>query len=172
MRLYRRVGLWIPVVVLGCVSARGQTPDADADMEPVAIFEIGGASSTSLTEGGSSFGPDLAVEVTPVENWLELELGITPFFRRHHSAEWDTDLLFKKPWDLSKKLEFMAGFGPEWVHTAGTNSLAVEAALDFMFWPRLKHRFGMFLEPTYDYNFAGGHEQSFGVTLGLLIGIR
>lgn len=28
--------------------------------------------------------------------------------------EWDTDFLFKKPWTISKKLEFMAGIGPEW----------------------------------------------------------
>ncbi len=59
----------------------------------------------------------LAVEVTPIENWLELEAGITPLFSRHHSTEWDTDLLFKKPWTLSKKAELMVGVGPEWVHT-------------------------------------------------------
>ena len=29
---------------------------------------------------------------------------------------WDVDLLFKKPWTLSPKAEFMLGAGPEWVY--------------------------------------------------------
>ena len=61
------------------------------DKEPVAIIEIGGAAGRSLKGGGSSFGPTVAVEVTPIENWLELEAGITPLFV-HHSTEWDADL--------------------------------------------------------------------------------
>ena len=43
-------------------------------------------------------------------------MGVTPAFS-HHSTEWDTDLLFKKPWTLSEKVEFMFGIGPEWIHT-------------------------------------------------------
>src|ERR1035441_442854 len=66
--------------------------------EPAAVLELGGAAAWNL-KGGSSFGPTAAVEVTPIENWLELEAGVTPLFRKH-STEWDTDLLFKKPWTL------------------------------------------------------------------------
>jgi hypothetical protein len=33
---------------------------------------------------------------------------------KQNSAEWSVDLLFKKPWTLSKKAEFMVGIGPEW----------------------------------------------------------
>ena len=146
---------------------------ADTEPEPAAIFELGGAAAWDL-KGGSSFGPDLAVEITPIENWLELEAGTTPLFRRH-SAEWDTDLLFKKPWTLSEKAEFMFGVGPEWIHTwqhgATTNSLGGEVVLDFMFWPSAKHRFGWYLEPGYDYSFGRGHERSIGISGGLLIGI-
>ena len=158
------------------VTAFGQTINASKDKEAVAILELAGASSSSLTGGGSSFGPGVAVEVTPIENWLELEMGVTSFFRRHHSAEWNTDLLFKKPWDLSKQFEFMAGLGPEWVYSkepgAKRNSIAGEAVLDLMYWPRPKRRFGAFIEPSCDYNFARGHEKSFGITAGLLIAIR
>jgi hypothetical protein len=154
------------------VAAFAQTPDND----PLAIIEVGGAMSTSITDTGSTFGPNLAVEITPIENWLELEMGITPLFRRHHAAEWNTDLLFKKPWTLSKQVEFMAGVGPEWIHTRESgvtrNSIAAEAAADFMFWPGAKRRFGFFVEPAYEYSFARGHEQSFGITAGLLIAIR
>ena len=50
------------------------------EKEPAAIMELGGATDWSITEGGSSFGPTVAVEVTPIENWLELEAGVTPLF--------------------------------------------------------------------------------------------
>ena len=147
---------------------------ADPEPEPAAIVELGGAGSRSLTDGGSSFGADFAIEFTPIEKWLELEAGVTPLFT-HHSTEWDTDLLFKKPWTLSEKAEFMVGIGPEWVHSrkygVTTNSFAGEAVLDFMFWPSGKHRFGAFVEPGYEYSFGRGHERSFGISGGLLIGI-
>jgi hypothetical protein len=145
------------------------------DDEPAAVVELGGAASWNLKDSGSSFGPDFAVEVTPIENWLELEAGTTPFFSRH-STEWDTDLLFKKPWTLSEKVEFMFGVGPEWIHTreygVTTNSLGGEVALDFMFWPSAKHRLGWYLEPGFDYNFGRGHERSVGISGGLLIAIQ
>ena len=141
--------------------------------EPAAIVEIGGAGEWGLN-GGSGFGPTVAVEVTPIEHWLELEAGVTPLFSRGQ-REWDTDLLFKKPWTLSKKVEFMAGIGPEWVNIRQngktTNSPAFEAAGDFMFWPARKHRFGWYLEPAYDHGFGANHEQSIGMSAGLLIAI-
>ena len=144
------------------------------EKESVAVVELGGAADRSLTEGNSSFGPTAAVEVTPIEKWLELEAGVTPLFRRH-STEWTTDLLFKKPWTLSPKVEFMLGIGPEWIHTNAygkkVNSVGVEVAPDFMFWPSKKHRFGWYLEPSYDYNFGRGHEKSVGISGGLLIAI-
>ncbi len=63
---------------------------------------------------------------------------MSPFFGGR-TTEWDTDLLFKKPWTLSLKAEFMLGVGPEWVRTRQdgktSNSIAGEAAGDFMFWP-------------------------------------
>jgi hypothetical protein len=144
------------------------------EKEPAAILELGAAASRSLNEGGSSGGPSFAVEVTPIKEWLELEAGVTPLFSTQ-GTEWDTDLLFKKPWTLSRKVEFMAGIGPEWVHTrhagAGVNALAGEAALDFMFWPARRHKFGWYIEPAYDHGFVYAHDQSFGVTGGLLIAI-
>jgi hypothetical protein len=53
-----------------------------------------------------------------------------------------------------------------------TNSVGGEVVLDFMFWPSAKHRFGWYVEPGYEYNFGRGHEQSLGVSGGLLIAIR
>lgn len=144
-----------------------------AEKEPLAIIEVGGAANRSITDGGSSFGPTVAVEVTPIEHWLELEAGVTPSFNSH-STEWTTDLLFKKPWTLSRRMEFMVGVGPEWIRTnengIRTNSVGAQGALDFMFWPSAKRKFGWYVEPGYDYNFGKG-EHSLGVNGGLLIAI-
>jgi hypothetical protein len=69
----------------------------------------------------------------------------------------------------------MFGIGPEWEHTIvsgkGSNSISAEAVGDFMFWPKKRRRFGWYLEPSYGYSFRSGHEQSLGVSGGLLIAI-
>lgn len=178
-RLARRLAKPSIVValLLGSESSFAQSapnPPQPDDREPAAVLELGAASSWDVKGGAASFGPNLAVEFTPIENWLEIEAGVTPLFKAH-STEWDTDLLFKKPWTLSAKLEFMFGVGPEWVHTntyhVTTNSVAGEIVGDFMFWPGRKHKFGWYLEPSYDYAFSHGHEQSIGISGGLLIGI-
>ena len=138
------------------------------------MLELGGAASRSLREQQSSFGPGVAVELTPIENWLELEAGVTPLFRAH-STEWSIDVLFKKPWTLSETKEFMLGIGPEGIHSNAfgvkTNSVAVEAAPDFMFWSSKKHRFGWYLEPAYEYKFGPVREHSIALTGGFLMGI-
>ena len=152
----------------------GDAQMVDHDKDPKAILEVGAATNWNFSGGATTFAPNLAAEITPIENWLELEAGVSPFYTRN-STEWDTDLLFKKPWTLSRKAEFMLGVGPEWVHLRQngktTNSVAGEVAGDFMFWPNGKHRFGWYLEPAYDYSFARGHQQSIGMSGGLLIGI-
>ena len=146
-----------------------------AEKDPAAILEIGAATNWALTGGAATFAPNFAVEITPIENWLELEAGVSPFYTRN-TAEWDTDLLFKKPWTISRTAEFMLGVGPQWTYMKQSgrtsNSIAGELAGDFMFWPSGKHRFGWFLEPAFDYSFARGHQQSIGMSGGLLIGIR
>ena len=166
-----------------CLPAHGQTtlgkssgsvPKANDDKDPAAILELGAATNWNVSGGAATFAPNLAAEITPIENWLEIEAGVSPFYTRR-STEWDTYLRFKKTWTLSLKPEFMLGVGPEWVrltqHGRTSNSIAGEVAGDFMFWPTGKHKFGWYLEPAYDYSFAGGHQQSIGMSGGLLIGI-
>jgi len=153
----------------------GHAVAQEVNKEQAAVVEVGIAPSRNFKDSRSSAGPTVAVEVSPIEHWLELEAGVTPSFSRY-STEWATDLLFKKPWTLSRKVEFMAGVGPEWVHTresgVTTNSVGGEAVLDFMFWPGHRHRLGWYLEPGYEYNFGRGHERSIGVAIGLLIGVN
>ena len=162
------------LVLIACLFLWSANALAQSEKE-IAIIEVGGAAGQSLTGGGASVGADLAIEFTPIEHWLELEAGVTPLFG-HGTKEWDVDFLFKKPWTLSKKVEFMVGAGRLWVHLNDsgtvTNSPGVEAVLDFMYWPGRKHKFGWFIEPAYDHTFGRGHEQSVGVSFGLLIAIR
>jgi len=82
------------------------------EKESAAVLELGGAGAWNLKNADSGFGPTVAVEFTPIEHWLELEAGVTPLLSRR-STEWSTDLLFKKPRTLSKRIEFMIGAGPE-----------------------------------------------------------
>ena len=168
----RAANVALLIALLFVVKVFGQVQEKEK--EPAAILEIGAAGEWALTHGTPSYGPSVAVEVTPIKEWLEIEAGTTPFFSRGQT-EWDTDLLFKKPYGLSKTAEFMFGIGPEWAHTIqgakSSNALGGEAALDFMLWPWQKRRFGWYLEPTYGYSFASGHDQSMSVTVGLLIAI-
>jgi hypothetical protein len=138
------------------------------DKEPTAIVAIGGMTEWSLTEGGTKFGPTVSVEFTPISNWLEIEVGVSSLFGRGQT-EWSADLIFKKPFTLSDKVEFMIGVGPEW--KISSKSVAAEAVLDFMFWPGPERKIGWFLEPTYSCDFGSGHEKSLGVSVGLLIAI-
>src|SRR5580693_6593164 len=137
------------------------------EKEPTAIIELGGTGEWGLP-GASSFGPSLAVEFTPIKDWLEIEAGVAPMFHGGR-PEWDTDLFFKKPFTLSDKVEFMVGIGPQWTFAPGGSKIAGEFALDFMFWPTADRKFGWFVEPAYSYSFSRGHEQSLGTTVGLLI---
>jgi hypothetical protein len=162
------------LLIASLLSFAGAAFPQSQGKESAAVLELGAAADRSLTESQSSVGATVAVEVEPIENWLELEAGVTPLFRRH-ATEWAIDLLFKKPWTLSDRTEFMIGVGPEWIHTNAygvkTNSVGVEIAPDFMFWGSRKHRFGWYLEPSYEYKLGHSHEQSLAITGGLLIAI-
>lgn len=165
----------LPVFVSLALCHQPVFAQSDPLKEPLAIIEAGAAPSWNITKSEVTVSPTLAVEITPIEHCLELEFGVTPTFSRH-STEWTMDLLFKKPWTLSRKVEFMFGVGPEWIHARNrgftANSLGTEAALDFMFWPGAKRRFGWYLEPAYEHDFGSGHENSIGISGGLLITIR
>ena len=143
------------------------------DKGPFAVVQLGGAGDWNLPDGGSSFGPTAALEFAAIKNWLAIEVGVTSLFSRGQ-AEQDTSLVFKKPFDLSPTVEFEPGIGLQWIHTTGagrtTDSPGVEAVLDFMFWPTHERKVGWFLEPSFSYDF-GKHQQSLGVSAGLLIAI-
>ncbi len=72
-----------------CLPSHGQTSSkassgdpqkAGEDKDPLAIVELGAATSWNFSGGAATFAPNLAAEVTPIENWLELEAGVSPFY--------------------------------------------------------------------------------------------
>ena len=70
----------------------------------------------------------------------------------------------------------MPGIGPAWLYTTShgqsTSSLGAVALVDVQIWPSHERKYGWFVEPSYTYDLGREHEQSFGVTFGLLIPIR
>lgn len=134
-----------------------------------AVLEVGGALAWDLGERTRQQGGTLAIEVTPIENWLELELGLSAVAAAGHT-EASADLLFKKPYRLSSQSEFMFGLGPELVRSGQRTFWGTEAAADFMFWPR--RDVGWYVEPGYEVVYRPGTGHAFNVAAGLLIGWR
>jgi hypothetical protein len=148
------------------VADRPKPPDDDHAV----VFEIGAAGDWSSEEGANT-GGTFAFEVTPVEHWLELEVGITAI-RHRDGTEWPLDVLFKKPWRISRTFEFMIGIGPEVIHETGADAgtfWGLSSVLDFMFWPR--KNVGWYVEPGYELVRRDGiSHHGVGVAVGLLIG--
>jgi hypothetical protein len=147
----------------------------DKDKEPSAELEIGAAGEWASPGGVSSFGPSAAVEFAPIKDRLEIELGVSPMFSRGQT-QYDTGLVFKTPLPLGlpENVEILFGGGPSWLHTVGgevTNSLGATAQLDFEFWQLPERKIGWFVEPSYGYSFGREHEQSLGMTVGVLFAI-
>ena len=134
------------------------------------ILEIGAAGEWPLNGAGPNFGGMIAGEIEPIENWLELEFGLTTLATAGHT-ELSGDVLFKKPFRLSPTVEFMVGAGPSFSRTLNGRDLgdswSAEFALDWMFWPT--KNVGWFIEPTWSVNPRNG-QHSAAVSIGILVG--
>jgi len=143
------------------------------DKEPLALIELGAATERSIQEGTYSAGPSVAVEFPVIKDWLEIEAGVSPLYRPG-KTEWQADLLFKKPFTLNERVEFMIGVGPQvsYATFGGGTKVSGEIQLEWMLWPSAERKFGWFIAPTYSYSFSKGHEQSMGFATGLIIAIH
>jgi len=150
--------------ILCCVAA--QAAAAEVEKEPIAIVGIGGQGAWSFS-GEQAIGPSVSVEFNVIKDWLEIEIGTARMFSRE-SRSWDTDLIFKKPFTLSKTVELMVGAGPALSYSRDEGQKwGATFALDFMIWPLPERKFGWFVEPTYT-TLKGG-EKSLAVSAGVLI---
>jgi hypothetical protein len=158
----------VPFVVAFVTSLFGAAAEEEKEKAPVAILELGGAGTWDVP-GGFAFGPTAAVEFEPIKDSLVIEAGLTPLFDNGGRADWDFDLLFRHPFELSKTVEFEPGIGPTWT---GSGQVGAVASFEFMIWPWQERKFGWFVDPNYSYSFTRGHQQSFGLSAGLLFGFR
>jgi hypothetical protein len=152
------------------VQAFGQAKEKP---EHVAVFEVGGAADWGLTGGPVGLGGTFAVEVTPIERWLEIEAGVSALGANGRN-ELATDFLLKKPFQVFAPVDFMAGAGPElsWDLSGRQHgaSLTTEFVLDFMIWPTAN--VGWYVEPSYNISgFGAGSQRAIGVEAGLIIGV-
>jgi hypothetical protein len=147
---------------------------AEREQESATEIEIGAAGEWDLPND-FGFGPSLGVEHTMIKEWLEVEAEVSPAFI-NGSVELDTELTFKKPFNLSSNVEMMVGLGPEWLHKVGhgatTDSIGGVILADFQIWPSPERTYGWFIEPNYSCDFGRGREQSLGATVGLVIPIH
>lgn len=164
----------LSMLLMSPADSTGRVPlvPADTGADYRAVLEIGGAGEVAQRGGGASRGATIAVETTPIEHWLELESGITQVWNGA-SRELSVDLLFKKPWQWTRSVEFMAGLGPQVAWASGgadhATSVSTEVIADFMFWG--SRNVGWYLEPGF--TTSGFHgDQSFGLSAGLIIGLR
>jgi hypothetical protein len=134
------------------------------------VFEAGAAAEGGIHGGGLNVGPNLAVEVTPIEDWLEIEFGVSAL-GTNGQTELSSDLVFKRPFRLSSAAELMIGLGPTVSRIANGpekgSSHGLEVVCDFMFWPHKNT--GWYLEPSWSRN-AGSGGQTLGLTGGFLFG--
>jgi hypothetical protein len=133
--------------------------EEEKEHESSVVVELAGGGEWDVHGGAGAYGPNLALEFEVIERWLEIETGVAPRFERGES-EVEFELIFKKPFELSKSLEFLIGAGPVWVHHAEESpkdSIAGEAIVELVYWPWE--------------DFGEGHEQTVGVTAGLHIGV-
>jgi hypothetical protein len=156
-------GLVVAVLVVALTPVQAQAEEKEN--EPFAIIEFGAAGAW---EGASSsFGPSVAVEFSPLKNF-EIEPGLTLFFDKQGHAEWDTDLSFRRSFDLSKTVELEPGIGLSW---SSSSQLGAVASVEFQIWPWQERKVGWFVEPSYSVSLTPVHQQSVGLTVGILVGI-
>ena len=141
------------------------------DLERSFVVGAGPAVETELPSGKTHAGTNVFVEYNAIQDWLELELGVS-VLPQGGGAEVSTDFLFKKPFKLTDNLEVMPGIGPEMVrafHSPDSGTFAAgETVADFMYWP--SQHVGLWMEPSYDFVFRDGVAHGIGTTGGLIFG--
>jgi len=140
------------------------------EKEPLAVIGLGAAFERGSEAAQFSRGPSAAIEFSAIKDWLEIEVGGAKLFRRGHS-EWEAEVVFRKPFDLSETTEFMVGIGPTWTFAKGEGTKpGTTFMLDFMFWSSPEKKYGWFIEPSY--SISKGNERSVSVSIGLLFGVH
>ncbi len=166
--LRKLIVLWIFVVISHHAIGQQSVDKVDNSF----VIEIGPAVERNLNNKTSNFGSTVAIEFTPIEDVLEVEVGAT-LLNSAGQRELGEEILFKKPFRLSPTSELMIGMGPQVGRklqgTDSGTSIGMAFALDLMFWPTKK--IGWYFSPEYGYGLGNSKgEQSIGASAGILFG--
>lgn len=164
------LGVLIALSASMALAEKGREGDEEA-FDHTIIIGLGGAGELELPEGSAHAGGSLFVEWEAIDRWLELELGAS-VLAAEGGVEVPIDLLFKKPFRLSRSIEVMVGLGPEVVRVSTpakkTTLIGVEFAVDFMLWP--SQHVGLWVEPTYGVVFNSAARSGLACTAGIIFG--
>jgi hypothetical protein len=146
--------------------------DEGTEQHRLVILELGASGEREISDHTLHIGPAVGLEIEPIENWLEIELGASTN-SSHGARNWEIEMPFKKPFRLSGTIEVMPGLGPTWTHTtqsgAQSSTWGAVAVIDLFVW-RTK-RLGWFLEPSYGIALNNGNKKSVGLTGGIFFAV-
>jgi hypothetical protein len=161
--------------VLVCTLLEVALPVAamDGDMDHgVVLVECGATSAREISEQASRVSPAVGIEFEAIDNRLEVEIEASTNTTQR-ARNWELDLQFKRPFQISSTVEIEPGLGPSWSHGAVSNqrpaAWGAEASIDILFWQ--SKRIGWFLEPSYGISFATGAKTSVGLSGGIVISL-
>ena len=164
-RVLGALGLTVALVASGY----GVTA-AEKDNDPLWVAMIGAAGEWPTHDNFKS-GPSFAIEFNVIKDWLEIEVGTAKLFRGRNS-EFETEVVFRKPFTLSETAEVMIGLGPMWSKAKDESwKVGTTFVADFMFWSSPERKYGWFVEPSYSI-VNPGNERSLAVSAGLIIGFH
>ncbi len=168
MRIVCVIVFAVAVIAGQGVAFAQQGPDAE---DHKLVYSLGWAGDWSHEEGMHPSGATVGVEITPIENWLSIETSVSVIHAEDHT-EMPIEVAFRKPWQLTPKIEFMAGAAPELIRRFGPDGETfggVSFSGHVMVWPR--RNIGWFAEAGYELAFPhAGTEKSVSFAAGLLIG--
>ncbi len=112
--------------------------DAAETNEPPTQLEIGPEIEVPLHTDHPGFGGSVSLQLTPIPDWLEFEIGLGAL-ASSGSGELEAEFLFEKPFEISPTTEFMIEAGPSLSRSteldeAGT-FLNIQAETGFFIWP-------------------------------------
>ena len=150
--------------------ATGAGPRSPPLQESYQLVLGAGPAAEMETPTAGHFGAAAFLEFEAIDEWLELELG-AQILATAPGREASLDLLLKKPFRVTPRLEVMTGLGPTVIQTSGAGEThtawGIEAAVDFMYWPA--GRVGFWAEPAYEIVLSGGLAHVLSCTAGPML---
>jgi hypothetical protein len=157
-------------------TASDRTTDAkDSEpAEPSFTIKLGGVAERSFADKAFLAGPSVAVQAGILNDSVEIEAGTAPLFDHGH-IDWNSGILVKKPFEISRQFDVELGAGPTWIHKSTgdgpSNGIGAEAIAELVYWPSLHKNLGWYLESGYGYDFGRLHDSDLGLRLGVLFAV-